>query len=169
MSVTNNGYGGLGFQSGGGTVSPTSAPVYATVRAPLNSSEVTVIAWVNPNAPDLNPLPTGENSTLQSNLQNGTTLQKATCIFQFGEWIAGIKANILNAADSAYANAWLIKNSANMAPPTTITPEAQKSAGNYRLINDFGNGKSFANIGRTPEPCQTGLLGWAGARTTQPV
>ena len=59
VSVTNNGYGGLGFQSGGGVVSPTSAPVYATVHAPINSPEVSVIAWVNGAAPDLNPLPTG--------------------------------------------------------------------------------------------------------------
>jgi hypothetical protein len=163
VSVTNNGYGGLGFQSGGGTVSPKSAPVYATVRAPLHSAEVTVIAWVNGNAPDLNPLPTGENSTLQGNLQNGTVAQRLACATQVFEWVVGNKANILNAADASYANAWLLKNSANTAPPSTITPEAQNSAGNYRLINDFGNGKSFATIGKTPDPCKTGLLDWAGA------
>lgn len=70
--------------------------------------------------------------------------------------------NIVTGADSAYANAWLLKNSANTTPPSTITPEAQKSGGNYRSINDFGNGKSFTDVGNTPDPCKTGLLGWAG-------
>src|SRR6202041_2047185 len=61
VSVTNNGYGGSGFQSGGGITSATSAPVNATVHAPMNSPEVTVIAWVNPQAPDLVTLPSGAN------------------------------------------------------------------------------------------------------------
>ena len=161
VSVTNNGYGGSGFQSGGGVVSPTSAPVYATVRAPLNSPEVTVIAWVNGNAPDLNPLPTGENSTLQSYLQNGTLAQQVVCAIQVTDWVAGFATDIITAADSAYANAWLIKNSANTAPPRTITPSAQNSGGNHRLFNDFGNGKAAYNVGITPDPCNTGILGWA--------
>ena len=42
VTITNNGYGGLGFQSGGGRVSPTSAPVSASVHAPLNSPEIVV-------------------------------------------------------------------------------------------------------------------------------
>jgi hypothetical protein len=163
VSVTNNGYGGVGFQSGGGSVSATSAPVYATVRAPLNTAEITIIGWINGNGPGLNPLPTGENSTLQSNLQNGTTSQQATCALQVGEWILGFPVNVSTSADSAYANAWLIRNSANGTPPSTITPEAQKSAGDYRLINDFGNGKAFVNIGHTPDPCKTGLVDWASA------
>jgi hypothetical protein len=163
VSLTNNGYGGVGFQSGGGSVSATSAPVYASVRAPVNSAEVTVIGWVNGNAPDLNPLPTGENSLLQSNLQNGTGLQQAACVAQITAWVLGSPGNINGAADSAYANAWLVKNSANTAPPQTITPQTQKSGGNYRLINDYGNGKAFSNIGYTPDPCKTGFLGWAGA------
>jgi hypothetical protein len=163
VSVTNNGYGGVGFQSGGGSVSPTSAPVYATVRAPTSSPEVTVIAWVNGNAPDLNPLPTGENSTLQGNLSSSPS----SCGFEVFEWsVLGIAANIVTAADSAYANAWLVKNSANTAPPSTITPSAQLSGGNYRLINDWGNGKGFYNVGITPDPCGTSvpqsILNWIG-------
>jgi len=165
VSVTNNGYGGLGFQSGGGTISATSAPVYATVRAPLNSPEITIIAWVNGNAPDLKTLPTGENSTLKGNLQNGTSSQQAACAVQVGEWVLGIAANIATNADRAYANAWLLVNSANTAPPSTITPSAQLKGGNYRLFNDFGgSGQPLGtNVGYTPDPCKTGLLDWAGA------
>jgi hypothetical protein len=165
VSVTNNGYGGTGFQSGGGAVSATSAPVYATVRAPLNSPEVTVIAWVNGNAPDLNPLPSGENSALQSTLQNGTVAQSLQCAGLVSDWsILLVATDINTSADAAYANAWLVKNSANTAPPSTITPSAQLSGGNYRLINDFGNGKGFYNVGITPDPCNTGIIpGWAVA------
>jgi hypothetical protein len=161
VSVTNNGYGGVGFQSGGGSVSPTSAPVYATVRAPTNSSEVTVIAWVNPAAPDLVTLPTGENSTLEGNLQNSTLAQQAACAAQVIAWTLSSRLNLNSSADVNYANAWMVKNSANTTPPSTITPSAQLSGGNYRLINDWGNGKSFENVGGTPDPCKTGLIpGW---------
>jgi hypothetical protein len=165
VSVTNNGYGGVGFQSGGGLTSPTSAPVFATVRAPLNSPEITIIAWVNGSAPDLNPLPVGENSTLKGNLQNGTSSQQAACAVQVGEWVLGIAANIVTDADRAYANAWLLVNSANAAPPSTITPSAQLNGGNYRLFNDFGGSglPLGTNVGYTPDPCKTGLLDWAGA------
>jgi hypothetical protein len=163
VSVTNNGYGGLGFQGNGGSVSATSAPVYATVRTPMNFKEITIIAWVNGNAPDLNPLPTGENSTLKSNLQNGTGSQQATCALQVTEWVARIAANIITSADSTYANAWLVKNSANTTPPSTITPSVELAGGNYRLFNDFGSGNPLGtSVGYTPDPCQTGLLGWAG-------
>jgi hypothetical protein len=164
VSVTNNGYGGLGFQSGGGAVSATSSPIYATVRTPLNFKEITIIAWVNGNAPDLNPLPTGENSTLQGNLQNGTGSQQASCALQVTEWVVGVAANIVTGADSTYANAWLVKNSANTAPPSTITPSVELAGGNYRLFNDFGSGNPLgASVGSTPDPCKTGLLGWASS------
>jgi hypothetical protein len=163
VSVTNNGYGGLGFQSGGGFVSPTSAPVYATVRAPISSPEVTVIAWVNGNAPDLNPLPSGENSNLQNSLQNGTFSQSLICAGLVSDWsLLLVATDIITSADRAYANAWLIKNSPNTAPPSTITPSAQNSGGNYRLFNDFGKGQADSNVGITPDPCKTGFIpGWA--------
>jgi hypothetical protein len=80
-----------------------------------------------------------------------------------GTWILGVASNISTGADVAYANAWLLTNSANTAPPSTITPSVELAGGNYRLINDFGNGKSFTNVGSTPDPCKTGYLDWAGA------
>jgi hypothetical protein len=164
VSVTNNGYGGSGFVGVPGS-SASSAPIYATVRAPLNTAEITIIAWVNGNAPDLNPLPTGENSTLQGNLQNGTFSQQVVCALQVSKWIAGAATNITTSADQAYANAWLVKNSANTAPPSTITPSVELAGGNYRLFNDFGgSGLPLGpQVGSTPDPCKTGFLDWAGA------
>lgn len=158
VSVTNNGYGGVGFQNGGGTTSPTSAPVYATVRTLLNNTdEITVIAWVNGSAPDLNPLPSGANSSLVTSLNQGP----ASCAAQVIDWTVGIRSNISTTADVNYTNAWLVKNSANSAPPATITPSAQYTAGNYRLFNDFGDGKKSYNVGITPDPCSTGFIpGW---------
>jgi hypothetical protein len=166
VSVTNNGYGGLGFQSGGGAVSPNSVPVFATVRAPANSPEVTVIAWVNGGAPDLNPLPSGANSQLITAL-NSSPVSCAALVIVWAE--LGTPTYIQTGNDAAYANAWLVKNSANTAPPTTITPSAQYSGGNYRLFNDFGNGKGGYNVGTTPDPCNTGYIpGWVGAGQASP-
>jgi hypothetical protein len=141
---------------------PNSSPAQANVHAPLNSPEVTVIAWVNGNAPDLNPLPSGANSSLTTWLNSGGVL----CASLVSDWsLLRVRTFVSNSADVAYANAWLVKNSANPAPPSTITPSAQFSAGNYRLFNDYGgNGKPGYNVGVTPDPCATGFIpGWVGA------
>jgi hypothetical protein len=120
-----------------------------------------VIAWVNVAAPDLNPLQSGANSTLISVLNSGA----ANCAGLVSDWsILMVKTDILTSADATYANAWLVKNSANTAPPSTITPSAQYTAGNYRLFNDWGNSKGSYNVGITPDPCNTGLIpGWVAA------
>jgi len=163
VTVTNNGYGGLGFQSGGGSVSPTSSAVYATVHAPISSPEVTVIAWVNGGAPDLVTLPSGANTTLISNLNSSGS----KCALEVTYWaIFGSAKDLYSQNDRDYANAFLVAHSANSAPPSTITPSSQLSGGNYRLFNDWGDSKGSYNVGITPDPCkflgQT-INGWAGA------
>jgi hypothetical protein len=162
VSVTNNGYGGSAFYGGSSGASPTSGPTYATVASPQNTPEITVIAWVNGNAPDLAMLPSGENSELQSILQNSTAAQQATCAVEITDWVGRDPDEVRTSADSAYANAWVVKNSANSAPPTVITPSVQQSAGNFRLFNDFGHGGGFYQVGNTPDPCGTGMVptGW---------
>jgi len=158
VTVTNNGY-GTGFV-GVGQPGTTSSSIQAQVRAPLNSPEVTVIAWVNPSAPDLNPLPSGANSTLIGALNSSP----GSCAIQVGLWAVGSRLNVSSSADVAYANAWLIKASPNPTPPSSISPAAQYSAGNYRLFNDFGGAKPGLNVGITPDPCNTGLIpGWVAA------
>lgn len=163
VAVTNNGYGGLGFQSGGGSVSPTSSAVYATVHAPINSPEVTVIAWVNGAAPDLVNLPAGANSTLTSHLNSSG----ANCAAEVFAWaILGITRDLYTQNDRDYANAFLVAHSANSAPPSSINPNTQLTGGNYRLFNDWGNSKGAYNVGVTPDPCkflgQT-VSGWLGS------
>jgi hypothetical protein len=156
VTVTNNGYGGSGFTPAPGQ-SATSSSVQANIHAPLNSPEVTVIAWVNANAPDLQTLPSGANSTLVNNLNASSS----SCGVQVAAWTLGFKTNLITSTDVLYANDWLVKNSANTAPPSTITPTAQYAGGNYRLFNDFGNGKGGYNVGITPDPCNVGLIpGW---------
>ena len=149
ITVTNNGYGGQSFNGGQVGQSANSSPAYASVRAPASAQEVTVIAWVNGQAPDLVTLPFGANQSLVTNLNNTST----TCGVEVGLWIAGIPVDLYNATDQAYANDWLVKYSANPAPPNTITPSAQRTAGNFRLINDFGANGGFYQVGKTPDPC----------------
>jgi hypothetical protein len=169
VSVTNNGYGGNAFNGTSSGQSATSGPAYATVGSPISSPEITVIAWVNGLAPDLATLPTGENSTLQSVLQNGTTAESLVCAAEIFDWVTGDADEVKNSTDAAYANAWLLKNSANPAPPTTITPSAQQSAGHFRLFNDFGNGRGFYQVGETPDPCGAALVpaGWTTGQASQ--
>lgn len=150
VSVTSAGYGGNGFISGGGTTSPVSRSVYAVVHAPLNAPEVTVVAWVNGQAPDLLNLPTGANATLQGNLAP----RGATCALQVGQWaVFKSPSNLYSQEDRDYANAFLLANSANSEPPPTITPADIKSAQDFRLFSDWGNSKSSYKVGATPDPC----------------
>ncbi len=159
VSVTNNGYGSSGFIGASGTPA-TSSPAQANVHAPLNAPEITVIAWINPNAPDLVSLPCCGNQQLVTALNSSP----GSCAGVVFYWSVFPKQPlyISSQGDKDYANAWLMANSANTAPPPTIDPSAQYSGGNYRLFNDFGNGKGAYNLGITPDPCKTGIVpGWA--------
>jgi hypothetical protein len=64
--------------------------------------------------------------------------------------------------DSVYANAWLLQHSGNSPFPQTIDPDAQYSAGDYRLFNNFGSGDNLTNVGKTRFPC-TRLVSWFDA------
>jgi hypothetical protein len=147
VTVTNNGYNGNAFASGGGAVTPASTPVYARVHAPLTSPEVTVIAWLDGSAPDLNNLPpNGANSALLSDLAN-------YCSATLVNWSRGIPADLWYPADVDYANRFLMARSANSQPPPTITSINQFSKGDFRLFNDWGNGTGGVAVGNSPDPC----------------
>ena len=169
VSITNNGYGGNSFNGTSAGESPTSPSVYATVHSPINSPEVTVIAWVDGTASDLQNLPGGANQTLVTDLNSNPT----SCGTEIFFWsVVGVPTDIHSSTDQAYANAWLVKYSANPAPPATITPTDQLNAGNFRLIGDFGNNKGFYKVGVTPDPCGTSvpksILNWIGAGQPSP-
>ncbi len=161
--VTNNGYGGSAFNGTGSGQQATSQAAIAQIQAAvMNTPQMTIIAWVNGNAPDLQTLPSGANSTLVSKLGNPTD-----CAGELAVWAFEHTApDVHTATDVSYANLWLVKNSANPAPPNTITPSVQQSAGNFRLFNDFGNGGNFLQVGSTPNPCgataPASVLAWIG-------
>jgi hypothetical protein len=156
VSVTSTGYNGNGFMSAGGIVSPTSSTVYASVRAPMNSPAITIIAWVDPTALDLARLanganPDGANANLVRNLNS------YDCSIEIGSW-AFFKdpVDINSQTDRNYANAWLVLNSANTPPPNSINPQTLiKSTNTFRLFNDFGGSNSAGpQVGSTPDPCR---------------
>lgn len=169
VGVTNNGYSGSPFNGGPVGQSPQSAFVYATVHTPVNSPEITVIAWVDGTAPDLNPLPSGANQNLITQL-NSTP---ATCAAEIFAWsVLGSPVDLHTPIDKSYANGWLVKYSANSPPPAAISPSAQFIAGNFRLFNDFGNDGGAYQVGKTPDPCgasvQTTILNWIATGQASP-
>jgi hypothetical protein len=126
----------------------------------VTTAEVTVIGWVNGS---VITLPSGENSGLQAAL----TYQSPGCTALLALWAVN-NASLLNGpADVNYANAWLLKNSANTAPPATINPTTQLTGGNFRLFNDYqvslfefggiissaSSTKATVEAGSTPDPC----------------
>jgi hypothetical protein len=159
VSVTNNGYGGSAFYPGASGASPASAPVNARVQSPLNTPEITVIGWINGQAPDI--VATVSAGPTTPTLRTNLTGSSLTCLAHMLDWYSRISSNLLTPTDIAYANAWLLQQSANPAPPpTTITPAAQQSAGHFRVFNDFGSGRGFYQVGSTPSPCGGATASW---------
>jgi hypothetical protein len=159
VTVTNGGYNGQQFQGGTGQ-SAQSMAANAQVQAAAPATEVTVVGWVNASAITL---PTGENSTLQSDL-NSTVY----CPRDILAWAAGIKTDIFSSADVAYANTYLLQNSGNPAPPANVT-KSYVSSGNFRIFNDFGSSSGGTyQVGTTPYPCGTGVVAnWLSASAQQ--
>ena len=125
-----------------------------TGNAKITNPEITVIAWVNPNAPDiLAALTAGPSSlSLENNLNS-----LPGCLYQVYQWLKGHRTNLGTPKDVAYANAWLLNHSGNATPPLAINPQAELQGGDFRLLNDFGGGHNQAVIGMTPIPCPSGL------------
>lgn len=168
VTVTNNGYGGTAFYSGTMGHSATSSAVYATVHSPMNTPEITVIAWVNAKAPDIATLPSGANASLVANLAD-----PADCAGLVADWAFLHTAKFIKtSADVYYANIFLLNRTGNSAPPPTIQPVVQQSNGNFRLFNDSGNGGGHYQTGSTPDPCgasapQT-VLNWVSSGQASP-
>jgi hypothetical protein len=150
------GYSGLQFQCGGpgcDTGGGAASTVVGIQQPPY--PEVTIIGWINANAIQL---PGGENSNLQSTLNNSSAFARAECDALLAAWALGSLPYVNSPADVAYANAWLLKNSGNPAPPTPL-PAGWASGGNFRLFNDFQINSSgtplihTAQVGNTPDPC----------------
>ncbi len=164
LAVTSNGYNGQGFAGNGNGQSPQSAPSNVGIYQVFNYSEVTVIAWVDGNAPDLVTLPSGANPSLIFDLNH-----PSLCAADVAAWALNKKPDLQSSADYAYANAFLLKNSANPQPPLTITPSAFLQTGSFRLFNDYGAPKSSTSqVGPTPNPCGFYIPDWLRASQPSP-
>jgi hypothetical protein len=129
----------------------------------VTTGEVVVIGWINGGAITL---PSAANAALVAAL-NGST---DTCTATVLAWFSNSRILLNTSTDVDYANAWLLKHSANNAPPTTISPSTQLSGGDFRLFNDFQvtffesaglissaqTLKGTVAVGTTPDPCGSG-------------
>jgi hypothetical protein len=135
-----------------GQSQPATAEI--TPAPPPPWSEITVIGWINGAAITL---PTGESTALFLALNVSST----ACAAEVATWALGQPGFLSDSPnDPAYANAWLLKYSANDPPPSSINPVVEGNLGilgAYRLFNDFqvstGPNVGTVAVGWTPDPC----------------
>lgn len=106
VTVTSNGYNGQGFQSNGNGQSAQSSGSNVGIYTVWNHAEITIVGWVNGGAVTL---PSGANSILINNLNS-----VYGCAADVSAWALGRHSDVQSAADFAYANAFLVKNSAKL-------------------------------------------------------
>lgn len=152
VSVTSNGYDGQGFAGNGNGQSAQSSSANAGTYHVWGYAEVTVIAWVNG---DLISLPQYDNPELAYDLS-----YPPSCAWDVLQWSIGNRVQLTSGADVGYANAFLLKNSANAAPPASLTPSSfYTQRQSYRLFNDYGAPNfSGYSVGITPDPCNSGFI-----------
>lgn len=127
----------------------------------VTTPNIVVIGWVDASAITL---PTGESTALQLALVRYSPVCTATLL----AWSQNNTLDLLGTtANKNYANAWLLKNSGNTAPPATIDPATVLGGGDFRLFNESqwtffqSNGilssatqiTRTAAVGATPDPC----------------
>jgi hypothetical protein len=161
VTVTSDGYGGNPFYSAGGNpgTSPNSPPAYASVLSSMTTSQLTIIGWINGNAPDiLSTISEGPSTTALGTALNGGSV---TCNALEFAWASQAAVDLNTAQDSAYATAWLINHASNAQPPNTITPASVLAAPTtYKIFNEFGNGSGAWQMGQTENPCGGAAVSW---------
>lgn len=139
--------------------STTGAEVTADSAITISTPDVVVISWVDASTITL---PSGASFLLRLDLNT-----PIACSLLLGTWVAGIPTDLFGSAEVDYANAFLLKNSGNNRPPSTIDPDAALAGGDFRLFNRFQATftqtggtistlkvlKSSAVVGTTPDPC----------------
>jgi hypothetical protein len=139
---------------------PSGLTATATATVTVTTPDIVVIGWIDANAITL---PNGASAALKLALNT-----YGTCSVTLIAWSNGNTLDLLGtAANIKYANAWLLKNSGNTAPPPTIDPATVLSGGDFRLFNESqwtffqSDGKlssatqitGTAAVGATPDPC----------------
>jgi len=140
-----------------------------STRLAVLTKDITVISWLDPEPVRqvLNALTPGTNPILRARLNT-----PGRCSEQLGFWTVGRRFfEILTETDILYANAFLLTNSPNEPPPSTIDPDAEFADGDWRLFNrfkilihdvsgpvDFVPIENSIGTGLTPPPCPLARL-----------
>jgi hypothetical protein len=161
VSVICNGYTGqANFNNGGGLTSAESGIAYGYVSDYKSPYEITIVGWINGSAPDIQNTITNGSTTVQleSDLNGGPV----SCNSLISDWAFLAPVYLLTAQDRAYANAWLISNSANSPPPTTLSGVSYliNAPETFRLLNDFNEQSGTWMVGQTPNPCGGTPTSW---------
>ena len=163
----------LGVGVGTATITVTftcqsGATATATVDVKVSTADIVVIGWVNSSAITL---PGGASFLLRIDINT-----PLICSALLLDWVVGLPTDLFGQAEVDYANAFLLIHSGNAQPPSTINPDAQLAAGDFRLFNrlqatysasggtisNFSAIHSSAQVGTTPDPC--GLVGNASGQ-----
>lgn len=129
--------------------------------------DVTVVAWVDKTGPEAVRQALEPDAGFLLKLDLEGPLASVTCGLTVLTWAAGIPIDLFSDTDRRYANAFLLANSANSAPPAQIDPGAVQGGGDYRLFNrlqavidpdvpQFEFVQQAAVVGITPNPCPIG-------------
>jgi len=146
----------------------SGATATATENVQVTTADIVVIGWVNASAITL---PSGASFLLRIDINTFPF-----CSALLLDWFVGIPTDLFGQAEVDYANAFLLKGSGNSPPPSTINPDAQLAAGDFRLFNrlqasytstngsvsNFSAIHSNAVVGTTPDPC--GVVGNASGQ-----
>lgn len=137
---------------------PAASPAFQISPPRVDTQTVVALSWVDGSAITL---PSGANSSLVSSLNS------PLCSLMLLDWWAFTPTFLNTSNDTEYANKWLVKNSANSAPPSTMSPSVL-TGGDFRMFNSFkaafrkastGSISDFRSvtispvIGGTPDPC----------------
>ncbi len=130
----------------------------------IETPDAVAVGWIDPQPIEF---PSGASLSLVITLSD-----LIECPAVIGLWSVGVPTEIETPTDVRYANAFLMKNSANSDPGQSIDPDVVRSNGDWRLFNRLkvritevrdgrirafvANGVSRALVGRTPIPCLVG-------------
>jgi hypothetical protein len=159
---------------------PSGATAEDEVQVRGNTADITVVAWVDrtPVAAALEALRPQAGLLIRSDMSNAVL-----CNGTIGIWLAtGIAVDVFTDVDRRFVNAFLLTNSSNQPPGSSIDSLAVASRGDYRLWNrlkvsiddreprvDFIE-QPTPRVGNTPNPCGTiGILPFIPAFGTPEV
>lgn len=103
---------------------------YETHEASLDTKDVTIVGWIDKNAVQF-----PDESQVSYLLRTSLGAKGIVCGAVVAGFAAGDRSLIFTDIDRQFANAFLIGNSGNNAPPDKIDPVAYLKAGDFRSFN----------------------------------